>query len=159
VLSDGGRGAVRRIRHTDRSALLKFLHGLSANTCLRRGWSPLNAGVIDGMARNYLRRSGSPMDGVLLMSAADELVGLAEYRRISQGKQCEIALVIADRWQGRKAGTLLLAAAAGSARRAGYECAILDMALDNARMLAAARRLGFVPTQIREGRRRMEKAL
>jgi N-acetylglutamate synthase-like GNAT family acetyltransferase len=159
TLSGGVPATARKLRHIDRAALLKFLGGLSAQTCLSRGWSPLNADTIDAMGQHYLRRSCSLADSVLVLTAADELIGLAEYCPMSQEKHCELAVVIADSWQGRKAGALLFEATVKAAQQAGYKNAFVDISLNNARMLLIAQRLGFAVTSTHERRTQMKKAL
>ena len=56
---------------------------------------------------------------------------------------CEVALVVADAWQGRGLGRLLMERLLQAARAAGIERAVVDVLCGNDAMLALARRYDF----------------
>ena len=70
-------------------------------------------------------------------------VGVGRYARIAEGSTAEIAVTIADAWQGCGLGRLLLERVIDAARRNEVRRLTGDVLAANARMLALARRFGF----------------
>jgi len=70
-------------------------------------------------------------------------VGVARYALTDDDETAEIAVTIADAWQGCGLGRLLLDRVVDAARRNGVRCLTGDVLAANARMLALARRFGF----------------
>jgi RimJ/RimL family protein N-acetyltransferase len=59
------------------------------------------------------------------------------------GHRCEIALSIADAWQGRGLGTVVLRDLEARARRLGARCLVGEILRSNAAMKGLARKAGF----------------
>ena len=70
-------------------------------------------------------------------------VGVGRYALTADDDTAEIAVTIADAWQGCGLGRLLLDRVVDAARRNGVRCLTGDVLAANARMLALARRFGF----------------
>jgi acetyltransferase len=70
-------------------------------------------------------------------------VGVGRYALTTEEDTAEIAVTIADAWQGCGLGRLLLERIIDAARRNGVRRLTGDVLASNARMLALARRLGF----------------
>ena len=70
-------------------------------------------------------------------------VGVGRYARIAEESTAEIAVTIADAWQGCGLGRLLLERVIDAARRNEVRRLTGDVLAANARMLALARRFGF----------------
>ena len=70
-------------------------------------------------------------------------VGVGRYARTAGDDTAEVAVTIADAWQGCGLGRLLLERVVDAARRNGVRRLIGDVLAANARMLALARRFGF----------------
>ena len=70
-------------------------------------------------------------------------VGVGRYARTAGDDTAEVAVTIADAWQGCGLGRLLLERVIDAARRNGVRRLTGDVLAANARMLALARRLGF----------------
>jgi acetyltransferase len=70
-------------------------------------------------------------------------VGVGRYALTDEGDVAEIAVTIADAWQGCGLGRLLLERVIDAARRNGVRRLTGDVLAANARMLALARRFGF----------------
>jgi acetyltransferase len=70
-------------------------------------------------------------------------VGVGRYARTADDDTAEIAVTIADAWQGCGLGRLLLERVIEAARRNGVRRLAGDVLATNARMLALARRSGF----------------
>ena len=72
-----------------------------------------------------------------------EQVGVARYIVDADGRECEFAVVVADRWQGRGVATRLLRDLIAAARERRLERMNGVVLRENANMLALARELGF----------------
>ena len=70
-------------------------------------------------------------------------VGVGRYARTAGDDTAEVAVTIADAWQGCGLGRLLLERVVDAARRNGVRRLIGDVLAANARMLALARRFDF----------------
>jgi acetyltransferase len=70
-------------------------------------------------------------------------VGVGRYALTDENDTAEIAVTIADAWQGCGLGRLLLERVVDAARRNGVRRLTGDVLATNARMLALARRFGF----------------
>jgi acetyltransferase len=75
--------------------------------------------------------------------AGEEQVGVARYVREPGTGTAEIAIVVADDWQGRGIATRLLTDLRDVARRAGITHLVASVLRENGRMLELVRRLGF----------------
>jgi acetyltransferase len=104
-LRNGETGAVQAVfdRLGPRSRLLRFGGAKTA----------LSVGDLEQLAR---------VDGnhhVLVAVVGAEPVGIA--RLVRDGASAEVAVEVADEWQGRRVGTILMARLAADARAAGIE--------------------------------------
>jgi len=70
-------------------------------------------------------------------------VGVARYALADDGVSAEVAVTVADAWQGCGVGRLLLERVIEIARRNGVRRVTGDVLATNARMLALAHRTGF----------------
>ncbi len=73
------------------------------------------------------------------------IIGLGQYAAQPNRLRCEIALVVADAWQGRGVGRRLLDRLLSDAERAGLREAVLETQSDNRVMRALAQKFGFHP--------------
>lgn len=79
-------------------------------------------------------------DHHVLVALADcEPIGIA--RLVRDGRSAEVAIEVADEWQGRRVGTLLMTRLAEDARAAGIERLHAYVGYDNVRSRALMRRL------------------
>ena len=79
---------------------------------------------------------------VFLAQRATE-VAVARYIVASDDASCEFAIVVADAWQQRGVGMLLMQALMDAARRRGLKTMYGEVLASNHKMLALVRRLGF----------------
>jgi acetyltransferase len=70
-------------------------------------------------------------------------VAVGRYALAAEAGTAEVAVTVADAWQGSGLGRLLLERVIDAARRNGVKELTGDVLATNARMLALARRLGF----------------
>jgi MFS family permease len=152
---DSGRVVgVRPVRASDIAAIQAFVRGLSAGSRVRRFFS-----AIHELDARLLARFAAPdrtRDEVLLAfdgaGTGDEVVAIGQYAGDPAAKACEVAFVVADRWQGQGLGRLLMAKLLERAEQSGYERVQADVLADNRPMLTLARRFGFMSTEFAGGR-------
>jgi N-acetylglutamate synthase-like GNAT family acetyltransferase len=134
----------------------EFIQGITIRP-LRRGDSEAIQAVFDGLGpRSRLLRFGGAKNLLLasdleLLTRVDENhhvlvayigrepVGVA--RLVRDGKVAEVAFAVADRWQHRGIGTVLVERLAADARAAGIESFRADIAPGNTASQALLRRL------------------
>jgi acetyl coenzyme A synthetase (ADP forming)-like protein len=140
LLADGSTARLRPLGPDDRHAVAALFAGLSKDSTVMRFFGPHR--VTDSELDRLLAADGVDQ-AVLAVERANELVALAEYDRRPGSFDAEVAFVVADRFQGRGLGTLLLEHLAASARRAGIRRFVVDTLAINTRMLGVLRAAGF----------------
>jgi acetyltransferase len=143
-LRDGTPLTIRPIRADDYRLELDFVRGLSARTAYQRLLSPrkLRADELLRMVRiDYSRElaliATAVVDGRLRQ------VGVARYAPEPDGASCDFGIVIADDWQGRGLGEMLLRALVSAAARAGVPTLSSLTLANNYAMRELARKVGF----------------
>ena len=121
TLSDGTRVRVRPIRPEDKALLVGGLGRLSPDTVYRR-FLGAKSRFSTGELRYLTEVDGR--DHIALVAVEDSdpdtLIAVARCIRLGEhGTTAEIAIVVADRWQGLGLGRLLLAILAARAREQG----------------------------------------
>jgi len=79
----------------------------------------------------------------VVFAGTETPIGVGRYARTADEPTAEIALTVADAWQGCGLGRLLLERVIDAARRNDVRRLTGDVLAANARMLALARRFGF----------------
>jgi acetyltransferase len=80
---------------------------------------------------------------VTLGDRGETEIAVARYIVSSDNTSCEFAVVVADAWQRRGVGVLLMDALMDAARRRGLQIMFGKVLASNQRMLDMARRLAF----------------
>lgn len=119
VLLDGTGVHIRPIRPDDAPSLVAFHAGLSAETIHRRFFSAHPALSPEEARRFTTVDYGARM--ALIAKWRGQLVAVARYERLGRAAAAELAVVVADDFQGRGVGTVLLEQLAAFARRRGLE--------------------------------------
>lgn len=138
--------AVRALRPGEAARLRAFFGNLSPAT---RRWR--FHGAVNEVPPAWIERMAhpDPLSEVVLLAEADDgadarTVGEARY--VAEGAAPgtrELAVVVADGWQGHGVGTALLCALERAARRQGVQQLFGDVQRDNLAMLALAGRAGY----------------
>jgi acetyltransferase len=145
VLRDGTPLVIRPIRPEDARLEQRFVAQLSERSRYLRFMYVLNELTPEMLSRftqiDYDRE-------MALIAVADdehgaEQVGVARYIVDADGRECEFAVVVADRWQGRGVATRLLRDLIAVARDRRLERMNGVVLRENVNMLALARDLGF----------------
>jgi RimJ/RimL family protein N-acetyltransferase len=121
ALRDGSRVRIRPIAPEDRAELAAGFERLSAESRFRRFLSPVPR--LSASALDYLTQVDHH-DHEALVAADDSTgtgVGVARYVR-TDAARAEPAVAVADDWQGRGLGTVLLDALVDRARSEGIGC-------------------------------------
>jgi ribosomal protein S18 acetylase RimI-like enzyme len=136
--SGGGRPSLARLEPGDEGALERFFGRLSAESLYRRFFSPMLRA--DRFANALLRVDA--MDRAALAAVEHgEVVGVAQYSRRPGAHEADLAIVVADAWQGQGIGTRLVAALADHAAMAGIQALSVDVQGDNGGALRLLRRV------------------
>jgi len=142
--ADGTTVAIRPIAVDDFELELAFTQGLSRVSGYRR---LLSSRRLSRAEIERLVRVDGDCEVALIAttrhSGRERQVGVARFVREGCGETAEIALVVADAWQGRGLGRRLLRGLIASARRRGVRRLVGTTLSDNVAMLALARALGF----------------
>jgi acetate---CoA ligase (ADP-forming) len=146
VLRDGSTLSVRPIRPDDEEQLARFFASLSLESRVFRFFAAVaNAGAsIKRMIDvDYTTRYGL----IAVAGAQHEIVGHAMYV-LMDARKAELALAVADPYQGKGLGTILLGQLAQAAAESGIDVLEAVVRPENHRMLEVLRQSGF-PLQSR----------
>jgi GNAT superfamily N-acetyltransferase len=108
---------LRPLERDDGERLCRLYRRLSAESLYRRFLSPMPVARPD-VLRRLLDVDHCGREAIAALEG-DEIVAVARYIRTAGGDDAEIALVVADDWQRRGLGRLLLRSLARLARRRG----------------------------------------
>lgn len=146
ALSDGSHVLIRPLHAEDREREFAFINGLSSETRRFRFLGTIteaSSTLLDQlMDVDHKRR----MAYVALLHQGGQLkeIGVSRYAALDSGSRCECAVVVADAWQRRGLGLLLMEHLIKAARRNHFKTmSSLDLT-DNHAMQHLAKKLGFV---------------
>jgi acetate---CoA ligase (ADP-forming) len=141
VLRGGSTLAVRPIRPDDEAELAHFFSALSLESRVLRFFAAVaNA---DASAKKMVLVDYASRYGIVALAGADQvIVGHAMYVATAAHK-AELALAVADAYQGRGLGTILLGQLAEAAAASGLEVLEAIVRPENHRMLDLLRESGF----------------
>lgn len=137
---------VRPIRRDDADAERAFIAHLSPESAYKRFMMPVHElpeSMIDAFVHVDYARSMAFVAVETGPAGEGDFLGVARYAGEADGVRCEFAVTIADAWQGRGLGTLLLAKLMRYAASRGYREIFGFVLRTNRPMLALAHRLGF----------------
>ncbi len=152
VLRDGTRVLVRPMRPEDVELEKQFFDGLSERSRYQRFMQHLP----QLSPRMLARFTQLDYDRELALVVVKEnqvkenqvhenqFIAVGRYAPTAEGETAEFALVVADAWQARGLGRILLERLRQEARKAGYKALYGHILHANHEMLDLARRLGFI---------------
>jgi len=140
-LVDGREGVVRGIRPDDRDAFLAFHAGLSVESRYFRYFTARRK-LPAREVRHFTEVDQHDHAGVVAL-VGGVIVGHALYDRLADAEEAEVALEVADAFQGHGVGTAMLEALVRIAARAGIRRFAAHVLPTNQRMLEVFRDLGF----------------
>jgi len=143
VLRDGSQVQIRPVRGSDAPLLADGFARLSARSRQQRFLSPKHS-LSEAELRFLTEVDHHDHEAIGALSPADGRgVGIARYVRDADDPEAaEIAVTIADDWQGRGLGTELLARLSDRARQEGIRRFTATVAYGNAAMAALLQNMG-----------------
>jgi acetyltransferase len=149
TLPDGARVMLRPIRPEDAELETDFIAALSPETRRLRFQSALRSLTPAMLARftqiDYDREMA--LVAIAPAEGREREVGVARYVRMPDGRTCEYAIVLADAWQARGLGRVMMSRLIEVARDRGLATMIGEVLASNEAMLRLCRELGFVATR------------
>lgn len=144
-LADGTDITIRPIRPEDAEMEQTFVRNLSRESRYMRFMQALKELTPDMLVRLTQIDYDREMAFVALTQRNDETmeIGVSRYAINPDGDSCEFALVVADEWQNRGLGALLMQILMEAARHRGLERMNGSVLAGNSNMLDLMRRLGF----------------
>jgi acetyltransferase len=136
---------IRPIRAEDREREAEFVRNLSPSSRYFRFHSALRE-LTPQMLERFTQVSypdNLALVALVDTSAGDLQIGVARYVREPGTDTAEIAIVVADDWQGRGVATRLLTDLRDLARAAGITHLVASVLRENGRMLELVRKLGY----------------
>jgi RimJ/RimL family protein N-acetyltransferase len=141
-LADGSEAELRPIQPGDREAYLAFHRALSEESRYFRYFSA-RRNLPERELQHYLEGVDQRDHAGIVALVDGALVGHALYDRSEDTHDAEVALEVADAFQGRGVGTLMLEELAQLARRMGITRLRAHVLPGNRRMLGVFHDLGF----------------
>jgi acetyltransferase len=145
TLRDGAHVVVRPIRPEDRQIEKEFVQRLSDESKYFRFMSALrelNNTMLDRFTQiDYDREMA--LIAVVCENGQETEIGVARYIVDSEGVDCEFALAVADAWQGRGVGSILILDLIEVARARGIRVMEGIVMAGNHKMLGLMHALGF----------------
>lgn len=152
-LRNGRSVYVRPVGPADAESIQTFVRRLSDASRRLRFFAPIRELAPAMLAR--LTASVGQRGLVLLAEAHDgeawSTVALAQYAPGEDDGTCDLALVVADAWQGLRLGRALMGLLTRSARDEGCARAVVDVLWGNEAMLALARACDFAAARSPHG--------
>jgi len=143
VLRDGSTVRVRPVRRDDERALLEFLQGLSDDSRVLRFFTVPREEFLATIAREEAEVDYERSFGLVAVAGEEaRIVAHGQYISVEAGR-AEVAFAVAEGYQGRGLGTLLLGQLAEAAGAHGIHAFEADVLPHNHRMLGVFRQSGF----------------
>jgi RimJ/RimL family protein N-acetyltransferase len=147
-LRDGATVAIRQIEPGDKAGLRAAFERLSEESRRRRFMGPADELADEDLV--YLTEVDHRRHEALVATdpASGEIVGVARWvRQPGRREVAELAVVVADEWQGRGLGSGLVSAINARAREEGIERYHAIVSVDNVQVIEALERHGAVRTE------------
>ncbi len=141
-LSDGSRIELRAVRPTDKEGLEAAFARLSPASRYRRFFAPMQR-LSQADLRYLTEVDHRDHEAVVAIGPDGELIGVVRYVRREQPGEAEVAVVVADEWQGRGVATALLERLIERAARNGIEHFVALVLQENSEALELFR--GIAP--------------
>ncbi len=145
LLSDGRVVQVRPIDSSDATRLVRFHESLSPETTRLRFFA-IHPYLTDREVARFTTVDHHDREALVAL-VDDELIGIARYDRSPDTDEAEVALVVADAWQGTGVGSLLLEHLAARARSEGLTRFVADTLTENRRMQRVFVDSGLAPVR------------
>ena len=152
VLTNGQTVRLHPIQPDDAPALQRFQTRLSRRSLHYRFFGAVPQ-LSDRQARQLAEVDYVNRFAVVALAPedADEIIGVARFEREAGADEAEVAIIVADAYQGQGLGRAMLALLLEAARRRNIKRLYGLVLADNARMIQLLRNLGYPYRQTWEG--------
>ncbi|MBI1735375.1 MAG: GNAT family N-acetyltransferase [Candidatus Rokubacteria bacterium] len=150
VLRDGSTVHVRPVRPDDEPRVLAFLQALGPRSRWLRFFSVASERFLTQAAHAHATAAPPREFGLVALAGVAPVIVAHGHYVVVDGHRAEIALAVADAWQGRGLGTLLLGQLAEVAAEQGIDVLEGTVVPDNHAMLEMLRESGFA-VDVRRG--------
>ncbi len=150
---DGAGYRIRPIRGSDLDRERAFIEGLSGVSRYRRMLGAFReppAGLLDQFVNVDYRDRMALLATREDAGAEERIIGVARYAAAAGGSECELAVTVADAWQGRGIGSTLSRLLVEYARARGFRLMTGTVQAENKAMIALALSLGMRLARIPE---------
>jgi RimJ/RimL family protein N-acetyltransferase len=134
TLNDGGRVTLRPIRPEDEPALTAFYGRLSPASAYQRFFM-LMARLPPSWARFLSNVDYEKRMAIVAVDPDERLIAVARYEYGEKSTEAELAIVVEDRWQGKRLGTIMMTELLSYAEDHGIHRFRAYVLADNRRML------------------------
>jgi len=138
VTRDGVQYHIRPIQPNDAQRDRRFMAGLSNSSSVIGLWHEPSAELLNRLVRENYRREMA-LVAVLNEGASETIIGVARYG--GNPAFCELAIAVADGWQSRGLGSMLVHLLFAHAKAHGVRRLYCLASANNTRMLKVAARL------------------
>jgi len=145
VLRDGAEVTLRPIRPEDAAIEAEFVRNLSVESRYYRFMDHLRE-LPPYMLSHFTEvdyRDHMALIATVDEGSAERQIGVARYVVIPGTLRCEFAIVVADAWQRRGIGSILMEQLIAAAQARGLQSMYGEVLPANSKMLALMQRLGF----------------
>ena len=143
ALDDRRHVRLRDMHQSDRALYERAIAGLSPRSRYMRFAAPIPV-LSKSMLEQMMRFDGTRHVAYAALTLDEtEIVGVARYVMADRRRSAEVAIAIADRWQGRRLGSELLSAIVGRASAAGLDSLTATALSENRAAARLARAAGF----------------
>jgi len=145
TLMDHSEVTIRALRKEDAELEREFIRNLSPESRWMRFLGQIRE-PSDSLIRKLTELDYRHDVAFIALARKDDTthaVGVSRYSLAPDGQSCECAVTVADAWQGKGLGTILMRDLIGVARQRGIRSMFSMDAADNERMRELARDLGF----------------
>ncbi len=151
TLADGGRVRVRQLRPSDRRMYEEAVAGLSPRSRYLRFSAPIPPKMSESLLDQMMRFDDARHVAYAALTPEERtIVGVVRFVRTGESRSAEVAIAVADDWQGRGLGRALLGRVVEHARAAGLDCLIATTLNENRIAARLAHAAGFA-TSSRDG--------
>jgi acetyltransferase len=145
TLLDGSEVTIRALRRKDAELDRAFIRNLSPESRWMRFLGQIGEPG-DSLIRKLTEldyRRDMAFIALSREGGVDQAIGVSRYSLAPDGQSCECAVAVADAWQGKGLGTILMRDLIDIARKRGVRSMFSVDANENERMRELARDLGF----------------
>ncbi|MDY6854083.1 MAG: bifunctional acetate--CoA ligase family protein/GNAT family N-acetyltransferase [Thermodesulfobacteriota bacterium] len=152
TIKGGEKLFIRPIKPEDAPLLQDLFHALSPKTVYYRFFSPLKS-LSPKMLARFTQIDYDREIALVAFDATEseeKMLGVARLISDSEGKKGDLSIVIADPWQGKGIGAILMESLLNIAKERKIEFLYGLVMAENRQMLGLAKKLGFVTTRSKD---------